>query len=142
MPTRLPFKLGYNTNGFAHHRLEDALRLIAEMGYRAVALTPDANHLPPDRTSSAELRSMRTLLESLGLAVVVETGARYVLDPRRKHFPTLIESDVGDRSRRLVLHVLFGKQLLRKERALCSARRTLAQRHRSFRTANPQPRHP
>jgi sugar phosphate isomerase/epimerase len=66
-----------------------------------VALTPDANHLPPDRTSAAELRAVRTLLEELGLAVVVETGARYVLDPRRKHYPTLIERDASDRARRL-----------------------------------------
>ncbi len=96
----LPFRLGYNTNGFAHHRLDDALRIIAELGYRAVALTPDANHLPPDRTSAAELRATRALLEELDLAVVVETGARYVLDARRKHFPTLIDGNPADRARR------------------------------------------
>jgi sugar phosphate isomerase/epimerase len=94
------FKLGYNTNGFAHHRLDDALHVLSELGYRAVALTPDANHLPPNRTSPAELRATRRLLEQLDLAVVVETGARFVLDPRRKQRPTLLETDPAERARR------------------------------------------
>src|SRR3982750_4194382 len=95
------FRLGYNTNGFPHHRLDDALHVIAELGYRAVALTPDANHLPPYHTSDAQLRTTRALLEQLDLAVVVETGARYVLDPRRKHRPTLVDADASERARRL-----------------------------------------
>jgi L-ribulose-5-phosphate 3-epimerase len=95
------YRLGYNTNGFAHHRLDDALHVIAELGYRAVALTPDANHLPPFDTSDAQLRAMRALLEQLDLAVVIETGARFVLDPRRKHKPTLVDADAAERARRL-----------------------------------------
>jgi L-ribulose-5-phosphate 3-epimerase len=95
------FRLGYNTNGFAHHRLDDALQVIAELGYRAIALTPDANHLPPDHTSGAQLRALRAQLEHLDLAVVIETGARYVLDPRRKHRPTLVEAEAEGRARRL-----------------------------------------
>jgi sugar phosphate isomerase/epimerase len=41
--------LGYNTNGFAHHSLRDALDLIAEVGYRSVGLTLDVHHAPPGR---------------------------------------------------------------------------------------------
>jgi sugar phosphate isomerase/epimerase len=95
------FRIGYNTNGFAHHRLEDALHVIAELGYAAVALTPDANHLPPDHTTDAELRMTRALLDRLDLAVIIETGARFVLDPRRKHRPTLVDPDPAGRERRL-----------------------------------------
>ena len=97
----MTFRLGYNTNGFAHHRLDDALHVIAELGYRAVALTPDANHLHPEHTSDAQLLATRALLERLDLAVIIETGARYVLDPRRKQRPTLIDADADDRARRL-----------------------------------------
>ena len=35
-------KLGYNTNGLAHHRLVDAIELLADLGYQSVAITLDA----------------------------------------------------------------------------------------------------
>ena len=31
-------RLGYNTNGLAHHRLTDAIALLADEGYQSVAL--------------------------------------------------------------------------------------------------------
>lgn len=81
----------YNTNGFAFHRLEDAVGILADLGYDGVALTPDVHHLDPLRTSAEEVRALRTMLENRGLGVLVETGARFVLDPARKHRPSLLD---------------------------------------------------
>ena len=95
------FHLGYNTNGLPHHRVEDALQLCAELGYGAVALTPDAGLLDPLRLNADEVARVRNTAEGLGLALTVETGSRFLLDPRRKHFPTLMEEQAGDRARRV-----------------------------------------
>lgn len=95
-------RLGYNTNGFAHHRLEDALTILAELGYRSVALTLDYHALNPyDADTPRQLPLIRDRLRSLGLAVVIETGARFLLDPRRKHQPTLLSADEPQRQQRL-----------------------------------------
>src|SRR5262245_14723379 len=94
--------LGYNTNGFAHHRLEDALNVIADLGYQSVAITLDHHALDPfDPGLPAQLRSAREILDRRGLRSVVETGARFLLDPWRKHQPTLISADVSERRRRI-----------------------------------------
>jgi L-ribulose-5-phosphate 3-epimerase len=87
----MTFHLGYGTNGFANHRLDDALAAISDLGYTAVALTLDHHHLDPfaDDISWRTAR-LATRLAELNLRVVVETGARYLLDPRRKHHPTLV----------------------------------------------------
>lgn len=85
------FHLGYGTNGFANHRLDDALRMIADLGYTSVALTLDHHHLDPyGRDVVRDTDHVAALLGRLGLRVVVETGARYLLDPARKHHPTLV----------------------------------------------------
>lgn len=89
---------GYGTNGLADHTLDDALDVIAASGYRAVALTLGHPHLDP---FAADWRRRSELLaEELGrrgLRVVVETGARYLLDPWRKHRPTLVDRDADAR---------------------------------------------
>jgi sugar phosphate isomerase/epimerase len=83
---------GYNTNGFAHHPLDEAIRVLADLGYTSVALTLDYHALNPyDSRFRAEVHSVRRLLGKLGLRCVIETGARFLLDARRKHRPTLAD---------------------------------------------------
>lgn len=84
-------RLGYGTNGFANHRLDDALRIIADLGYTSVALTLDHHHLDPYAEDVVkQVDHVANLLDLLGLRSVVETGARYLLDPTHKHHPTLV----------------------------------------------------
>ncbi|WP_119069822.1 sugar phosphate isomerase/epimerase family protein [Rubrobacter indicoceani] len=98
----MKLRYAYNTNGAANHRLEDALEMISASGYSGVALTLDHHHLDP-LAPDLEKRSERLArrLGDLGLGIVIETGARFLLDPREKHEPTLISPSKKDRLRRL-----------------------------------------
>ncbi|AUI63917.1 EboA domain-containing protein [Amycolatopsis sp. BJA-103] len=91
----MSFSLGYGTNGFSNHRLDDALAVIADLGYTGVALTLDHDHLDPFADDLArQVDHVASRLSALGLnRVVIETGARYLLDPWRKHSPTLLSDD-------------------------------------------------
>ncbi|MFF9633071.1 sugar phosphate isomerase/epimerase family protein [Streptomyces bacillaris] len=98
--------LGYGTNGLTDLRLDDALGLLADLGYAGVGLTLDHMHLDPLAPDLTErTRRVRHRLTSLGLRVTVETGARYVLDPRRKHGPSLLDPDPEARAARTALLV-------------------------------------
>jgi sugar phosphate isomerase/epimerase len=95
-------KLGYNTNGLAHHRWTEALELIAETGYRAVAITVDHHCLDPFGPGfDEEVARVRALLERLRLSSVIETGARFLLNPRVKHEPTLLSATAEEQGVRL-----------------------------------------
>ncbi|MBA9001475.1 sugar phosphate isomerase/epimerase family protein [Thermomonospora cellulosilytica] len=86
-------RFAYGTNGFANHRLDEALAVLADLGYDGVALTLDGGHLDPfDADLARRVDKVAARLGELGLGVVVETGGRYVLDPRRKHRPTLLDA--------------------------------------------------
>ncbi len=93
--------LAYNTNGLAHHRLFEAFALLADLGYEGVALTPDVQHLDLATTGEKEWEAARRELERRKLRCVVETGARYALDPKRKHWPSLVTRDRAVAQRRV-----------------------------------------
>jgi sugar phosphate isomerase/epimerase len=100
--------LGYNTNGFAHHRLEDAIEIIGELGYGGVAITPDVYHRPLLETgyfdgnpNSGDEKKLSEYLTVRKLKCAIETGARFILDSKQKHQPTMISLDADGRYERL-----------------------------------------
>jgi L-ribulose-5-phosphate 3-epimerase len=105
-------RFGYGTNGFANHRLADALDVLADLGYEGVALTLDHDHLDPYGADLARRTSaVAAHLARRGLGVVIETGARYLLDPMRKHAPTLLDDDRDRRIDFLIRAVDIGADL-------------------------------
>lgn len=101
--------LGYNTNGFAHHHLDDAVEIIAELGYGGVAVTPDVGNFHRPRGDVFHwLTRLNTIRIEKRLSYVWETGARFTLDRRHKHQPTLISPSEAEREVRyndLLMHV-------------------------------------
>lgn len=93
-PDDSPMLFGYNTNGLAHHDAYQAVELLADLGYRSVALTIDHG------LSNLVRRACRVAHQADAAAtpparmrLVVETGARFSLDSRQKHEPTLVTSE-------------------------------------------------
>ena len=99
---RSSMRLGYNTNGLCHHRWQDALQLLADTGYESVALTVDHYLLDPQSSKlPEEIRAVEATLQRLGFSCVIETGARFLLNPRRKHEPTLVSPTPNEREIRI-----------------------------------------
>lgn len=96
-------RLGYNTNGLAHHSLPAAIELLSDIGYRSIAITIDYGVLNPydHRNFEHEVREAQTLLNHHGMISVIETGARYLLNPCEKHEPTLLADSATERQRRI-----------------------------------------
>ena len=98
----MTLRYAYNTNGCAHHALEDAIEMIADAGYDGVSITLDIQHLNPFAVDHAnELKRVSALLAARNLGSVIETGAKFLLNPRRKHEPTLVSEEAEGRARRL-----------------------------------------
>ncbi len=98
----MQLRYAYNTNGAANHRLGDALALIADNGYDGVALTLDHHHFDPFETDfTRRAQQLKNHLEKLNLGLVVETGARFLLDPLKKHSPTLLSPFAEGRRKRV-----------------------------------------
>ncbi len=99
----MTLRYAYNTNGTVHHRMEEAVALIADSGYDGVALTLDHHVLDP-LTAGWERRTeaLANDLARRGLGSVIETGARFLLDPAKCHWPTMLSPTQEGRNVRIL----------------------------------------
>ncbi|MHC2067487.1 sugar phosphate isomerase/epimerase family protein [Bremerella sp. T1] len=112
--------LGYNTNGLAHHDPFDAVEILSEIGYSAIALTIDHLTLTPFGNTYLATRQVDLLAkatEDAKMRTVVETGARFLLDPRHKHEPTFITPEAKGRDLRyeFMRHCIDTAQTLKSD---------------------------
>jgi L-ribulose-5-phosphate 3-epimerase len=100
--TALEMPLGYITNGLADVDAMEAIELLNATGYRGVGFSLDHGLLNPYADNFDEqLNRAADRLRELGMRSVVETGARFLLDPQVKHEPTLVTADPAGRARRV-----------------------------------------
>jgi sugar phosphate isomerase/epimerase len=95
-------RLGFSTNSIGDVDPLAAVPLLADLGYESLAITLDHHTIDPfaaDR--STRIDRWHGALAAAGMNCVVETGARHLLDPLRKHEPTLVSSDPHGRDRRI-----------------------------------------
>jgi sugar phosphate isomerase/epimerase len=94
--------LGFSTNSIGELDPLDAVPILAGLGYRSLAITPDRHLLNPFANRLVdEVARWRRTLQADGMACVIETGARHLLDPFMKHEPTLVSPDRAARERRV-----------------------------------------
>ena len=95
-------KLGYNTNGLAHHAPFSALQLLTDTGYQSVAITIDHHFLnPASANNGVEIMQVKDFLALHSVHSVIETGARFLFDPNVKHAPTLLDPNPAQVKRRV-----------------------------------------
>jgi sugar phosphate isomerase/epimerase len=93
--------LGFSTNSIGDVDPLDAIPMLRDMGYRSLAITLDHHTIDPFAADlPARIARWREALAQSGMACVVETGARHLLDPMQKHEPTLVTADREARDRR------------------------------------------
>jgi L-ribulose-5-phosphate 3-epimerase len=95
-------QLGYNTNGLENVDAIEAIDLLHSIGYCGIALTLDHGLLDPFAVDLAvQVERADHRLRQHQMRCVIETGARFLLDPQIKHEPTLVSPDPASRARRV-----------------------------------------
>ena len=94
------WKPGYVTHGLQDHSIDQVIELLSTTGYSALGITLGPTHLDHERVTVSELQELQKKLEASGLTPSIETGGRFLLNPRKKHWPSLASADVAGRDLR------------------------------------------
>ena len=95
-------KFAYSTNAYTRHRLDDAIRAIAELGFTGVELLCDRPHWFPGEVSEAEQDRIARLVADCGLGISnlnVNTASGYYSPCPAEHLfgPSLSHPDPAQR---------------------------------------------
>ena len=94
-------KIGYISNGFQNHDIFDMIKIITKLGFNGLGLTLDVCHYNPFKDSERLLKRIKRNLKENSIETVIETGARFLLNPWEKHEPTLVSNGEKDRTKRI-----------------------------------------
>ena len=95
-------RLGFSTNSISDIDPLAAVPILGDLGYRSLAVTLDHHTIDPFAPDLPDrIARWRQALVAAGMACVIETGARHLLDPVVKHEPTLVSSAGSQRERRI-----------------------------------------
>lgn len=95
-------RLGFSTNSIGDIDPLLAVPMLRDLGYGSLAITLDHHTIDPFAADLGDrIDRWRRTLAASGMACVVETGARHLLDPCTKHEPTLVSAKREGRERRV-----------------------------------------
>jgi L-ribulose-5-phosphate 3-epimerase len=95
-------RLGFSTNSIGDIDPLLAVPMLRDLGYESLAITLDHHTLDPWAADLvARTARWSQALAAAGMACVIETGARHLLDTHLKHEPTLVSADWEARGRRV-----------------------------------------
>ena len=85
---------GFHVGGLLLHRQSEAIGLMADLGYRCVAVRPRAGSLDPrERQFEEQLRRVADAAQATSIALVLDSDGLYMHDPRRPRGPSLSTAD-------------------------------------------------
>ena len=95
-------KLGYCSNGLAHHEIRGGLELVTSVGYRSISITVDHGWLNAGSSDlSSQLEFSKDFLRRNKIANVIEATGPYTVDSLIKHGPSLADPATDNVAQRI-----------------------------------------
>jgi sugar phosphate isomerase/epimerase len=93
-------RFGFSTNAFRQYDLDEAIEVLADVGYDGVELLFDQPHLYPPEASDEEIEAVRETLDANDIAIS-NCNAFMLTAIEDFHHPSFVEEDESYRRRRI-----------------------------------------